>query len=169
MIPNPWLILGVVVAVVLAVTGAYFYGVNNGEKSERVKWQEREIAALEESNKKIKELTEAYRKKEQENVDKTNRIAAKLEAANKSIRERAAKDAADARSGALGLRFTVADARAVGNCPAEAGPSSPGSTNPKAVELPREITGSLFRIVNEADEVADQLRACQEIIVSDRQ
>jgi len=76
------------------------------------------------------------------------------------------KDVAAARSGALKLRFAASSPGASDD---SKGPGSPvGSDAAAPIELPPAIAGDLFALADDADATADQLRACQAVIISDR-
>ncbi len=132
-------------------------------------------------DKAVLERDDQWRGKEQEAIDKAKAAAKATEAAHakelgviqtkyhkeiadaKTQRDR---DVANARSGSLSLRVPsrCPSAADVSGAPNAAGRGDGAQT----VELPREVTASLFSIANDANAVADQLRACQAVIQSDR-
>jgi prophage endopeptidase len=84
--------------------------------------------------------------------------------------DRARRDRDAARRGDIVLR--IPGPACDGPAGAQAAPSQ-GSAGrgdgPATVELPREVTADLLDLVNDADQVADQLRACQAVVRADRE
>lgn len=140
-----------------------------GKTSERVVWQDKEIKQLAASAKKIKELQDAARAKEQENAAKIAAIGAEHAKDRKALEARRARDVAAALNGAFGLRIPGAcPVRPNGSPTPEARPAASGGDGGATVELPRQVTADLFTLVNDADETANALRACQRIVIEDR-
>ncbi len=132
-------------------------------------------------DKAVLERDDQWRAKETEAIDKAKAAAKATEAAHakelggirtkyqKEVADAKSKhdsDVANARSGDLGLRVPS-------NCPSAADVSGAAAGSARGdgsstVELPRETTASLYSLANDANAVADQLRACQAVIQSDR-
>ncbi len=132
-------------------------------------------------DKAVLERDDQWRDKEQEAIDKAKAAAKATEAAHAkelgTIRTKYQKEVADAkskkdrdvdgaRSGDLSLRVPSGCPSAANVSGAATGPSR--GDGPSTVELPRETTASLYSLANDADAVADQLRACQTVTQSDR-
>ena len=81
----------------------------------------------------------------------------------------AARDVANARSGALKLRFATTLSPSCPNVPGAAPAPSGSDATPASAELSAEATGALYSLANDADDVAARLRSCQAIVLSDRQ
>lgn len=165
---NPWIILAIVIAFVMQgiVIGKWQNKV--GHTEERVEWQAKEVVQVTAANAAIKRINDEARSKEQAHVDAMAALAAQLAKERASNDARRKADAAAIRDGALKLRIATSSI-----CPdsGAAGPPRPaasGSDAAATVELPQQITRDLFDLANDADQVADQLRACQTIIKTDR-
>lgn len=169
MIPNPWVILGIVLTWLASLVAVGIWQNKTGHTDERVTWQTKENKELAQAAQQIKTLNEAARATEQQHAEEIKKLGeqhAKDQAANEAQRR---KDVAAARDGALKLRFS-------GACPVrpDAGrtpeaPASPaGSNDAQTIELPPKITADLYDLVADADAVAIQLAACQSVITSDR-
>lgn len=162
---NPWVILGIVLAWVASLGVVGKWQNTAGHESERVEWQARDNKQLAAANAKIVSLTAAARATEQ----KTNATIATMGADHAKeieiLEVRRRHDVVAARDGAIKLRVH-------GACPASPGggaagevAAAPGNGDGGAgIELPREITGDLLALANDADQVADQLRACQGVV-----
>lgn len=84
--------------------------------------------------------------------------------------DRARRDRAAAGRGDIVLRIPgpACDGSAATEAPAPA--AAAGKRHgAETVELPRAVTQDLLDLVNDADRVADQLRACQAIVRADRE
>lgn len=127
---------------------------NNG------KWQDSEQKAI------AKARTEAKAKEDAHAADlKTIGTQHAKELANAKLKHD--KDVADAVSGALSLRIPAPACAGSGDL--SGSPAAPAAGDAAAtVELPRSLTSDLFSFANDADAVADQLTACQQVILSDR-
>jgi len=165
---NPYVLLAVAALWAVSLFGVGKWQRADGRAAERVEWQAKEVAQVTAANATIKRLNDEARAKEKESADTMTRLATQLlkeRAANESRRK---ADAAAIRAGDLRLRIP---ASACGSGGSEAGPPRPasgGGDGAATVELPRAITGDLLDLANDADAVADQLRACQSIIIADR-
>lgn len=169
MIPNPWIILGAVVAVMLAIGGAYFYGVDVGKDGERVKWQERENKELTEANAEIVRLADLNKLIGVAHAKSVNEAATKLNTARVNAEARRVRDVRDALNGtSLGLRIPAAACKAFADAATGASTSAAGGDAEAGIRLPREVEASLYEIAYDANATADALRAAQEIILADR-
>ena len=165
---NPWVILGIVL-LWIASLGAVGWKANEiGHKTERSDWLNKENAELVAANKKIQDLQNDARKTEQEHAARLAEIGAAhaKEMVDKEAQRR--RDLAAIRDGALKLRIASSRICPGGSSPSETGPTPGERDGAATVELPQQITSDLFDLANDADQVADQLRACQGVIQSDR-
>lgn len=165
---NPYAIIGILVvwALSLVAVGTWQHGA--GEIAERTGWQTRENNELVAANARITQLTAAVRDTERAQVRAMDNIAIDLEQEKENVHSRKNRDTADALNGTLGLRIRAACPGADRSGPGQAGPATAGGDGAQTIELPRALTASLYGIVNDADAVADQLRACQRVISADR-
>lgn len=163
-----WVILGGVLAA-LAVVGYVEYKVYNaGYDSAEQVWKARESDELRAANAEIIRLTDEAKAKEAAHQKALAAIAVNHQKEITKNANRKQKDIDDAVSGALVLRFRApcqsSGAGGIGQAGAGTGISD-GST---LIELPRKVNVDLSGLANDADAVADQLRAAQEVIREDR-
>ncbi len=161
---NPYLILGVVVACI----ASGFAGSKVGAKLERSEWQEKEIRQQAAYQAKYKELSDAARAKEQEHVASTAKAQKEYQDAVTKMRRVYDAENARLRDGSLVLRVPINPATCGSTAP-EAGSDPSRSTGRATAELSGEIAQAIGRYGEEVDEVVNQLKLCQKIIVSDRQ
>lgn len=161
---NPWLLLGVAVA----LAAAYFAGMKQGKQIERSVWQEKELIQSVQYTNKIQELNDRNRKQEADHAKALDDIATDRERDRIANEARRARDVAAARDGSLKLLVSADACKARRSAAPEASASPAIGDDSATIELPRAITESLLDIANDADSVADQLRSCQAVILSDR-
>ena len=141
---NPWVLLGILMAVVSSFGGGYYKG-----STDEVTRQQLEIAAL----------NAEARQKEQALVAAIQNQADELVKANNEAKLLSQKRTTDIASGALKLRIPVKAA----NCPIQtadhATPSSGDSVQATA-ELDRETSKALVAITDQGDANTRQLNAC---------
>lgn len=142
---SPWVILGIVLAVLSAFGGGYYKG-----KDAEYQRQQIEIAAL---NAKARETEQAMAKVAQtygETLRKANNVA---KAKENQLR-------ADLNAGALKLRIPVKAA----NCPISVPESTPTPSGSDAgtasAELDRQAADALIAIAAEGDAAIRKLNAC---------
>jgi len=141
---NPYVLLGIVIAVLGSFTSGYYKGSND-----ELDRQQLEIAAL----------NAEARVKEQALVSAIQTQATKLQKANQDAKLAKLKRDADIDSGALRLRIPVK----APNCPiptaTDTAPASGDSVQASA-ELDREVAKSLVAITDQGDANTRQLNAC---------
>ena len=141
---NPWVLLGIVLAVLGAGTGGYLKG-----GADEFSKQQLEIARL----------NEEARVKEQALVSAVQNQANQLVKAEQHAKTLSQKRNADIDSGALKLRIPVK-----ATCPtlqATADPPTPSGDSVQATaELDREIAKTLIAITDDGDKAIRQLNAC---------
>lgn len=167
--PNPWLLLGFVVALIAAALGGEYDGNKRGVNSERVAWQAKDNKELAAANAKILQLETDARAKEQAHAEQLAAIATNYEQELQNAENTRKADVAAARSGALRLRDP--GARTEQACGSGTGQTSaaPGGRDGQAGgELSPELAEFLVSEADRADAIVKQLGACQAVIVSDR-
>jgi len=141
---NPYVLLGIVIAVLGSFTSGYYKGSND-----ELDRQQLEIAAL----------NAEARVKEQALVSEIQIQATKLQKANQDAKLAKLKRDADIDSGALRLRIPVK----APNCPisttTDTAPTAGDSVQASA-ELDREVAKSLVAITDQGDSNTRQLNAC---------
>jgi hypothetical protein len=142
---NPWVLLGIVLAVLSAFGGGYHKG-----KNDEVTRQQLEIAAL----------NAQARQKEQALVAAVNTTADALRKTNEQAKL-AAKERSNAiDSGAYRLRVAVKATVCPVHTPAD--PATPAGDSPgeARAELDPEVGKALFAIAEEGDRAITKLNAC---------
>jgi len=141
---NPWVLLGILMAVVGSFGGGYLKG-----SDDELTRQQLEIAAL----------NAEARVKEQALITVVQTQSTKLQKANQDAKLAQQKRNADIDSGALRLRLPVK----APNCPVQATPDAPiasGDSVQTSAELDRETAKSLVAITDDGDKAIRQLNAC---------
>jgi len=140
---NPWILLGIIMAILGAGAGGY----SKGKHDENAR-QQAEIAVLNEQS----------RQKEQALVAAVNTQAVKLQKANQDAKIQINKRNADIATGVMQLRVplkaTVCPVQAAG----DAAPTSGADTS--TAELQPAFAQSLVAITDEADELARKYNTC---------
>ena len=139
MIPNPWVILGVL----LALAGFYGYGHHRG-------WDDRDI----EMQAEIAVKNEEARVKEQELTKQLNENSTKLMEANNAITEKQSSLDRAIRAGRVRLPTP--------SCP-QTSPNTPvasGDSNKAGSESDTETLRLIAQIIADGDKAINQLNAC---------
>ena len=142
---NPWVLLGIVMAVLSAFGGGYYKG-----KDAEYQRQQIEIAAL---NAKARETEQAMAKVAQtygETLRKANNVAKLKET----------KLRADLDSGALKLRIPVKAANCPIPMPESTATPSGSDTGTASAELDRQASETLIAIAAEGDAAIRKLNTC---------
>ena len=142
---NPWVILGIV----LAVLGSFGVGYSTGELNEYER-QQLEIAAL---NAKARETEQAMAKVAQtyaETLRKANNVA--------KIKENRLRD--DIATGALSLRVAVKAPQCALQAATDAAVASGGDAGTTSAELDRSVADALIAITAEGDAAIRKLNTC---------
>jgi len=141
---NPWVLLGILMAVVGSFGGGYFKGSND-----EVARQQLEIAAL----------NAEARVKEQALITAVQTQSTKLQKANQDAKLAQQKRDLDIDSGTLRLRIPVK----APVCPVQATSDTPvasGDSVQATAEFDRETAKSLVAITDDGDKAIRQLNAC---------
>jgi len=165
---NPWLLLAIAILWGLSIAASATKWAKLKVAEVRAEYLVRDNNALIEANAAIERLQEEARATEAKRVADMNVIASNYAKGYQNAETRRRADVAAARDGALVLRIPAAAL-----CPggSETGPPRPaaaGGDGAATVELPRAVAADLLALANDADQVADQLRACQAVVISDR-
>jgi hypothetical protein len=141
---NPWVLLGILMAVVGSFGGGYLKG-----SDDELTRQQLEIAAL----------NAEARQKEQALITAIQTQSTKLQKANQDAKLAQQKRNSDIESGALKLRLPVK----APVCPVPTSddpPATPRDSVQATAELDREIAKSLVAITDQGDANTRQLNAC---------
>lgn len=160
---NPWILLGIGLTWLGSLVGVGLWQNDAGATAERVKWEDTQNTQLAEANATILRLTGKVRALEQAHAAEMAAIGEDYE------RQRQAREARYRRElGAIKLRVPGA-CPASGSARGQAVTTSSVGDGATSVELPDAVTRDLLVLADDADNVADQLRACQAIVRADRQ
>jgi len=140
---NPWVLLGILMAVVSSFGGGYLKGSND-----EVTRQQLEIAAL----------NAEARAKEQALISAIQTQSTKLQKANQDAKLAQQKRNSDIESGALKLRIPVQTPV----CPVHASSDAESSSRPdtRTAEIQPETSRAILAIGDEADTTVRKLNAC---------
>lgn len=128
------------------------------ERKEQAEVNARAVAAL----------NAKYRKLESDSQARIDKLGADYDRKLKAAKARRDADLAAVRAGTLKLSFLTTSPNPDHGSVSNPSESPAGSHGASRVELPPEITASLFELANDADQAADQLRQCQAILVAER-
>lgn len=176
-IPLPYRILAVVLLWLVSLIAVGVWQHHAGAVGERVTWQAKEVTEQATAAAQFKALSDAYRAAEQDNAAKMAALAADYERKLTDANKQRAADIAAVRAGAIRLRDpNAAIVSACRDTPAQAGPAAgrgdgaaPGQLPPAPAGLLSDQTSEwLIDFAADADDVARQLGACQQVIIRDR-
>jgi DNA-binding protein YbaB len=139
---NPY----VLVASLLAIIGAYFYGHHQG-------YQE----CYSEAVAKVAKANDAARAKEQELNEKVNQTASALRKANNDAQVKITKLTADVQSGAMRLSIPVTSNSV---CSSNATGTTGGDQPQARAELDGQASANLIAITADGDKAIRALQAC---------
>jgi len=139
---NPY----VLVASLLAIIGAYFYGHHQG-------YQE----CYSEAVAKVAKANDAARAKERELNDKVNETANQLRKANETAQVKITKLTADVQSGAMRLSIPVTSNSV---CSSNATGTAGGDQSQARAELDGQASSNLIAITADGDKAIRALQAC---------
>jgi hypothetical protein len=166
---NPWFQLGTLVLWVSSVVGVGIWQHGAGENAERVHWQNKTNFDLEVANRKIKDLTEQYRRSEQDKAVAVQSITAQLEQEKRDGLAEKDRVIAQLRDGSLRLRDKYAKSSGACRDNMPKTPSDTASSNgASGTELSEEAAEFLWSEATRANKVVSQLVACQAVLVEDR-
>lgn len=143
---NPYVLLGIVLAVLSAFGGGYWKG-----SKDEVTRQQLEIA----------KLNAEARQKEQALTMAVTQTATALRTSNEKARQISKERDLAISSGALRLRLPVKAANCPVQTPTDTAPAS-GDSGQERAELDAETARTLVSITDSGDEAIRQLTACQQ-------
>jgi hypothetical protein len=167
--PNPWIIVGVLVAWLASLAAVGYWQNSAGHTGERVTWQAQQVKDLAKYNADILAKDEAYRLEEQQHAADLNTISINYQKELDDANIKNAALASAVRAGTLRLRDPGARRRPaggdrlpetaarVGRCDA----SGDGRLSAGAAEFLLGLTGR-------CNAVRQKLTSCQAIVRSDR-
>lgn len=170
MLPNPWVIIGVLVAWLGSLGAVGFWQNSAGHTSEKVAWQQREVQQQAEYDQKYRDLEAKYRAQEQDGAQKLADASADYERRLQDVQTKNDSLASELRAGTLRLRDKYARASKACKCGVSKTSTGSGGRDGTAPgDISAEASGFLLRLSGDADKTADQLAACQQVVVKDRE
>lgn len=167
---NPYAIIGLLVAWIASLVGVGYWQNEAGHVAERADWQARENGELRMSNATIKALHEKARQSEHDHAAALSAVSFDYERKLGDANKQRAADAAALRAGTLRLRDpNPTGLSACGSLGAKIGTSPGERDGAQGGELSDAAAGFLLDLASDADDVARQLAACQEVVVKDRE
>lgn len=169
LIPNPWLILALLLAWLASLAGVGVWQRHDGEAAERAAWIQRYNAQLTAANAQIKSLEEGARQAEQAHAQALSVLSTDYERKLSDANKQRALDHAAATAGTLRLRDPAAPGlRACGGIAPQIAAGAGGGDGRAPGELSPAAVGFLLDFANDADDIARQLAACQQVVSEDR-
>lgn len=167
---NPYIIIGLIVAWLASLVGVGYWQNAAGHVDERATWQTRANAELRAANATINALQEKARKSEQDHAAALAAVSSDYERKLSDANKQRAADAAALRAGTLRLRDpNPTGLSSCGGLGGEAGTGAGRRDGPEGGELSAAAAEFLLDLAFDADDVARQLAACQEVLVKDRE
>ncbi len=169
MMPNPWIILAIVLAWGGSLVGVGVWQRHDGALADNDAWQikanKEQIAATA----KIKSLEDAARHKEQTDQAAFVAISTNYEGQLQNANKQHEADLNALHAGTLVLRdHGTTGLRPIGCSSPETAGSTSGRDDSQGRQLSLEADEFLFGFADEADNLANQLTACQAIVTRDR-
>lgn len=167
-------VIGLVVTLALMAL-LFFYGQHQyrlGAEAEKARWVARENAALRAANDEISQLNQLARDQERLHAEAMAHISTQFQEQLHHVKSQKDSVIADLRAGAVRLRVPVTPASASPACsgiPGEAFASARGRDGETRADLSAEAAEFLVGLASEADEVVQQLSACQALLQADRE
>lgn len=166
---NPWAIVGALLLWIATLAGVGYWQNEAGHTAERVIWQGRENKELVDANRRITELNEKYRRREQEHTAALDALSITYEGKLKNANKKTDDLIRAARDGAFRLRDPGAAAcqTSGGDLP-KTGPGAGQRDGPGDGGLSTVATEFLLRLTGRCNTVRDKLTTCQAIVREDR-
>lgn len=161
---NPWVIVGLLAALIVAV----LYGMELGEDRANARWLVKENKEVAAANDKIRALLTERREKEAAHTKAMFSVDAKYQGERDVLKNETNRLRAAIRDGSLRLRNHTRGESPSGGAPSEALASACQRDGEAATQLSAAASEFLVELTGEADEIVKQLTACQEVIEADR-
>lgn len=169
MTPKAYAALGAVVLLLLSAIGSYFYGRHDGVKVTEAGYLKRDNNALREANKKISDLNEKVRASERKSAQDLADASAAYQRGIRDVELRKDHVIAGMRAELIRLRDPGRHYYGIGTPKSPPGTAAAGCDGGGGAELSIEFSEFLIGAFSRADKVARQLKACQVILVKDRE
>lgn len=168
---SPWVYLGVVLVWLASLTGVGFWQNHAGHTAERVMWQERYNKEVTDAANQLKAAEEKSRDTEQAWSKKVNAVSADYERKLKNANDKFKSTYVGINNGSVRL-FDLHGSAPV--CPGpdstpEASGTPSGRDGAEGCRLSPEASRFLWQLATDADTNAEQLAACQQVILKERE
>lgn len=164
---NPWAILIVVALWIASLTGVGLWQNEAGNEQCRANWLKKDNAELTEANAKIISMTEKALTDERRLAQNQADISKILEQERQNAKRKTDQLIADYHAGTLRLRDPGAQ-QAGSSTGCQTSATAGGSDAGTQGRLSGAAAEFLLNLTGEADEVVNQLAACQKNLLSDR-
>ncbi|KVW99507.1 lysis system i-spanin subunit Rz [Thiobacillus denitrificans] len=168
MIPNPWLLLGALGTAAALTLGAYFYGVSAGVDRTETAWQAREATINAASAVAIQSAETKARTAERKSATEVAVVSTEYQQKLRNIANEKDRIIAGLRVINGGLFIDTRRPQTCENSVPAAGPGPGGRDGRTRAELSVEASDFLIGEASRADQVVEQLTACQAIVTMDR-
>lgn len=171
LIPTPYLILAAVITLGLSHMGAGYAGWkirDNSARAEAQRATEQRLKEVEQLNKSIIELQAKARQEEAQHAQQLAAVSRTYQEKLQNVRQDNDRFIAGVRAGTIRLRLPEPRKTLPGSPAAKAVPGPGGCDGKAAGELPDAVAEFLWREASRADEITEQLAACQAIVIEDR-
>ncbi len=157
-------------AIVAAAISAYKWAYNNGVNAERVAWQKAENKALQATLADLQATQEKLRAAERNHAAQLNAVSQNYQEQLTNEKQKLNSAIASYRAGTISLRdkHAASDAPACAGFAAEIGTGAGRRDATEGAQLSQPLAEFLIGLASEADEVVQQLTACQAIVNADR-
>lgn len=159
--PNPWMIIGALVLVI----SAYFYGHHTGVQVTKADWEAEKATAAIDAGKALDKANKEVREFEHLLANKQNRVEKVYVDKIKEVQVERNSLSATARDAGLFIDTTCSDNS---NSLPSAASSSSGNNGATKARLSGATADALIAIAADADEIVNQLTACQAILEEER-
>lgn len=177
MIPLPYRILAIVSLWLASLVAVGWWQRGDGATTTQAKWQARELAQQARATNAIRAMQDAARLAEQKSAAALAAVATDYERKLTDANKQRSADLAAVRTGALRLRDPGSPVSACAGSAAKTGTATgignggpPGKLQEADVGLlSGQASEFLIDFAADADQVADQLAACQRVVMKDRE
>jgi hypothetical protein len=172
LIPKPYLILGLVLILATSHFGALMFGrnmANNAAKARLQKETQAKLVQMQELMTENLRLSNEVRAKESAHAAKLASFSKTYQEQLQNVRLEKDKFISSVRAGSVKL-YIPKPARSVGDYPTLGQVNVTASRCDASAEgeLPRDVTEFLYGEASRADEIVNQLTACQAVVLEDR-
>jgi len=152
-----------------SLAGLWIWRGNEVEQVVTSQWQARELKQAQDDAKTLAATESAYRAEETQHAADLASISANYQARLQDEQVKNDHVIADLRAGIVSLRYNAPAASASDCDHLSETPAGSGIGHETAIRrIPPKIAADLYGLAADADAIADQLRACQAIVTSDR-